>query len=266
MRLSFCEPLQPRKLSERQLQSSRPSPSTNSLLNPKREKAANIPRMLVTLGVQDGGMRTSLAPRDVLLVTQATWSLVAGASLLALGCYVLYWVWLAMWQQKVEPLADLLQSRPQRILFVTLATVELLVVFCAPWIALYWSPTRVVESIPLSLQYFLPNMVMTAINIRLEGIYRRRKHLLVVYSSVAVNNLWRLMAYVFVLLDIQKRLGFVGYSGYALAARSLAPFQWIAWTGILMSIVIMLVFEPLSVSASNTRSIAHKQNSNTRNP
>jgi len=171
----------------------------------------------------------------------------------ALLLYVTYWIALGRLQRRGN-VPDMLSEPKVRQIFRILAFMELFVVYLAPLLATAFAQLSGGASVPplgstlsLAALYFLPNMVMTAVNIRLEGLFRKRKQLLVNYSSTAVNNLWRLIAYVLILLDTQRRRLQAPASASASDIRALAGFRLVAYAGILISVLIMIVFEPVAV-------------------
>ena len=92
-----------------------------------------------------------------------------------------------------RPAGDIIdrkQSPGLARLFLGVAAAELAVVFLLPWPA-----AAAAGAWPHALTYFGPVAVMTAVNIALEGRYRRAGRVLSVYASTGANNLWRLCAY-----------------------------------------------------------------------
>ena len=190
------------------------------------------------------------APVQVALaVTPTDIRKVVGVGSAALGLYVLYWVLVARGMPRTA-VPDAMRAGRFRRWFIAIAFWELFIVYVAPVLAPLWAGWRGAAGaapfhrcIPLSALYFLPNMLMTLVNIRLEGYYRHRKRYLVVYSSIAVNNLWRLLCYGWVLADTHRRI---------LAAPPLSAlwaFHYVAWAGVVISVIIMIVFEPAVLAA-----------------
>ncbi|KAK4537189.1 hypothetical protein CDCA_CDCA11G3214 [Cyanidium caldarium] len=191
----------------------------------------------------------SATVQAALAVTPANIRNVVGVGSAALGLYVLYWVLVARGMPRTA-VPDAMRSGRFRRWFIAIAFWELFIVYVAPVLAPLWAGWRgaagvalLHRCIPLSALYFLPNMLMTLVNIRLEGYYRHRKRYLVVYSSIAVNNLWRLLCYGWVLADTHRRLT------AAPQLSALWAFHHVAWAGVVISVIIMIVFEPAVLAA-----------------
>ncbi len=196
---------------------------------------------------------------DLLKVTAQGALKVSAGTVTALVLYVVYWGQLGRLQKRGQ-VPDMLNHAVPRQLFRAIALAELFIVYVAPLLAMLVAVGRrspqvygISSVLTLASVYFLPNMIMTAINIVLESIYRRRQHLLVNYSSTAVNNLWRLLAYVLVLLDEQRRRLHPSAMNTTAAVTVLESFRMVAWAGVVISVLIMIVFEPLAISMLTSR-------------
>ncbi|KAK4532489.1 hypothetical protein CCYA_CCYA12G3346 [Cyanidiococcus yangmingshanensis] len=196
----------------------------------------------------------------VLAVSRLTTLSVSFGTATALAFYVAYWGLVGRLQKR-GPVPDILDIPGLRQLFRLVALAELFVVYLAPLLAVLFAvgaPPGTSPGgqsvLPLAAVYFLPNMIMTAVNINLEGVFRRRRHLLVNYSSIAVNNLWRLTVYVLILLDEQRRRLLSTAGVPASAVTVLASFRSVAWTGFAISVLIMIIFEPVAFLALAPRS------------
>eukprot|EP00887_Chlorella_sp_A99_P008203 scaffold12.g8203.t1 len=67
-------------------------------------------------------------------------------------------------------------------------------------------------------------------------------HVLAVFGSTGINNLYRICAYYAALLDMQAALAAGGG-----AAAAAAPLRLLAWAGVVVSVAIILIFEPVPV-------------------
>lgn len=82
--------------------------------------------------------------------------------------------------------------------FLMGVVLELLVVFVLPWPAMALEGGRWL----LGIKLFLPIMLMTIVNIALEGYYRRRQLVTLTYANTGASGIWRLLSYCAVLSAI----------------------------------------------------------------
>lgn len=121
---------------------------------------------------------------------------------------------------------------------------ELTIIFLLPWAGAAASGAWAAAGV-----YFGPIAVMTAVDICVEFGSMWDGHTLAVYASTGANNLWRLCAYFYALLDmvsVKSGRG-PGEEGAAVAA-ALLPLQAVAWAGVAISCGIILLFEPCIVA------------------
>ena len=171
------------------------------------------------------GGRVQAASGGAIAAATATWW---GWSAVALALYAGYWAILRRVMPAGKPISDVIDSDTNPALarlFVAVAMAELAVVFFAPWFA--GAPAT-------AAKYFAPIALMTAVNIFLEGAFRRRGHVLAVYSSTGANNLWRLCAYFAALLEMA-----------ATPLVATPRLRVVAWAGVVISVAIVLIFEPV---------------------
>lgn len=160
---------------------------------------------------------------------------------MALGAYATYWLVLRRLLPRGRPVSDPISGRDHpnlRQLFFWVAAVELAVVFVAPWAAAAVAG----GAWRAALQYFGPIALMTVLNIAAEGLCRKSGHVLAVFGSTGINNLYRICAYYAALLDMQAALAAGGG-----AAAAAAPLRLLAWAGVVVSVAIILIFEPVPV-------------------
>uniref|UniRef100_A0A7S1RF85 Uncharacterized protein n=1 Tax=Alexandrium catenella TaxID=2925 RepID=A0A7S1RF85_ALECA len=86
---------------------------------------------------------------------------------------------------------------------------------------------------------FTPIMLMTVINIWLEGIFRRRKLITTVYSNTGASGIWRLLSYCAIFAHIR--------------GMPLPWFRSVAALGIVLHIGYIVVFTPVIAAGLDLR-------------
>jgi len=121
-----------------------------------------------------------------------------GGHAAALGLYLANWVAGAKLMPRGVPQRELIDKEENPALlktFIACALLELLVVYVLPWPAMALEGGRW----RLGVKLFSPCMVMTVINIALEGYYRRQRLITLTYANTGASGLWRMLSYCAVL-------------------------------------------------------------------
>jgi len=155
----------------------------------------------------------------------------------ALAVYVANWLILAKVMPRGVPVREIIDKVRTPRLFTTYvvgALLELLVVYVLPL------PAMALEGQwRLGWSLFTPIMIMTVINIWLEGIFRRKKLITTVYSNTGASGVWRLLGYCAIFGRLQD-----------------APLPWfraLSLLGIVLHIGYIVVFTPMIAAGLDLR-------------
>lgn len=147
---------------------------------------------------------------------------------MALLIYVINWLVLGAVMPRGVPereIIDKVNTPRLFVAFVVGALLELLVVYVLPWPAM-----AIHGNWRLGCTLFAPCMIMTAINIFLEGLFRRKKLITTVYSNTGASGLWRLLSYCAVFTYLR--------------GMPLPYFRAVSALGIVLHIGFIIVFTP----------------------
>ena len=174
------------------------------------------------------------APVAVVSPPALTWW---GGHAVALAVYVANWLILAKVMPRGVPVREIIDKvRTPRlfVIYVVGALLELLVVYLLPL------PAMALEGQwRLGWSLFAPIMIMTVVNIWLEGIFRRKRLITTVYSNTGASGVWRLLGYCAIFGRLRD-----------------APLPWfraLSLLGIVLHIGYIVVFTPMIAAGLDLR-------------